>query len=858
MTTPNLSISIPVVQQAKGTTKYIIDSHGELIPEHEEKEVDSDASSVCQSPGWDDISGKKRKKEKKEKEREKKRLEKEKLMAESARLQKKIPKKLSKVPAAMDRTVSAPVVPVVPTVQVPTTVIVPKVMVPVEMAQKGGRARRGSMDLGLRSLLHAKKAISTPWRSSAAPVTPAAEMPPMPRVDSGFIGGLKLRQSMEVSTQEEMARLKKAMEQDETFSKERPAETKLASSRTSFAESTMPVSIYEEPSRTNSQWDTIYTQAALIASTGEETIADDDTLMIERNARKGRKSHPPTSRYFENGASNSRRDLSTSSSRVSFPSDGPESMVSSPSSMPIEHSRHNSTSSYSHSRQQSQDQLVSDAENNYTVGGVAGTRKSESRGRSIFNRSKSPNQNPSEGRPGTAESGGRDGAINPILREDPVSPSHPAPIVKSPVDTAFKNHRNSSFAASGVKGLRNAARAAFFKNSISTHSGSDIHSSAELLTAKPRPQSGKRPSTTDNAILKRSPTKAERILGEQIPPELSPRLPSFKHVSQLRQDHGPSGSSSASSQINWAHSRSSSDEYSTPDEYSNITTPTGSRPQSQKGYFPKMDDSASRSKMSMSTGNIHQPKSAYLMSGAIPSDENLHSEREDCSGSAMPMELTDEERGGTPTPETSTVPHLDEGGLGRQQSLSRSISNPELHDLSFLPKLKHQALAPRPPEKSKKRVPKSTRMDKMPQHTASSLSEPLTIPGPLSPLPLPSFPHNGKTKSKSEHSSPTSPLSSQYLKNARLSLPKKAGSANGAPEPLAKMFVVCCSCKYFHDMPSKIYACMAQPDNVVRDTARGVQGVVSTAVKCPWCGHGMSTKCCEGYAAVVYLRERLH
>ncbi|PSS08527.1 hypothetical protein M430DRAFT_37367 [Amorphotheca resinae ATCC 22711] len=51
---------------------------------------------------------------------------------------------------------------------------------------------------------------------------------------------------------------------------------------------------------------------------------------------------------------------------------------------------------------------------------------------------------------------------------------------------------------------------------------------------------------------------------------------------------------------------------------------------------------------------------------------------------------------------------------------------------------------------------------------------------------------------------------------------------------------------------------MAKPDDVVEDRERGVSGVISTAVKCPWCGHGMSTRCCEGYATVVYLSERLH
>ena len=76
--------------------------------------------------------------------------------------------------------------------------------------------------------------------------------------------------------------------------------------------------------------------------------------------------------------------------------------------------------------------------------------------------------------------------------------------------------------------------------------------------------------------------------------------------------------------------------------------------------------------------------------------------------------------------------------------------------------------------------------------------------------------------------------------------------------PIAKMLVICCSCRYFQDIPSKLYELMAKPDDLVKDTEKGISGVISTTVKCPWCGHGMSTTCCEGYTGVVYLTERLH
>ncbi|KAF3069704.1 hypothetical protein GL218_07921 [Daldinia childiae] len=94
-------------------------------------------------------------------------------------------------------------------------------------------------------------------------------------------------------------------------------------------------------------------------------------------------------------------------------------------------------------------------------------------------------------------------------------------------------------------------------------------------------------------------------------------------------------------------------------------------------------------------------------------------------------------------------------------------------------------------------------------------------------------------------------------KNSSTSI-KSAGTSDGRSEPLAKMLVECCSCKFFHDMPSRVYECMAKPDSLVEDKLLGVSATITTMVKCPWCGHGMSTQCCSGYAAVVYLKEKLH
>ena len=180
----------------------------------------------------------------------------------------------------------------------------------------------------------------------------------------------------------------------------------------------------------------------------------------------------------------------------------------------------------------------------------------------------------------------------------------------------------------------------------------------------------------------------------------------------------------------------------------------------------------------------------------------------------------------------------DIGELQRQPSLSRSISMPELQDLSFLPPLKHQSLH---------------RKDK---GTAKGGNSEKSLIKLLAPQ-----------LTKSQGFSPVSPVcNGQNLRDTGLNvtIPRASGhfpsATHQGPEvqPVAKMLVICCACRYFHDLPSKVYECMAKPDGVVTDSDLGVSGVISTAVKCPWCGHGMSTSCCEGYTAVVDLRERLH
>ena len=200
--------------------------------------------------------------------------------------------------------------------------------------------------------------------------------------------------------------------------------------------------------------------------------------------------------------------------------------------------------------------------------------------------------------------------------------------------------------------------------------------------------------------------------------------------------------------------------------------------------------------------------------------------------------------------------------------INTAAANPSLsvnpHDLHFLPAPKHQHL-PRPV---------SGKSHSFPTKNSDSIAQNASASESLAKTPSLTPPESSSTAS----SSPPSPINvnnvnnpsppAQYLQTARKNLAPSASasasrlspapSSSPKKDPVAKVFVICCGCHYYHDMPSKVYECMAKPDNVVRDQVLGVGGVVGTHVKCPWCRHGMSWECCESWTAVVLMQERLH
>ena len=80
---------------------------------------------------------------------------------------------------------------------------------------------------------------------------------------------------------------------------------------------------------------------------------------------------------------------------------------------------------------------------------------------------------------------------------------------------------------------------------------------------------------------------------------------------------------------------------------------------------------------------------------------------------------------------------------------------------------------------------------------------------------------------------------STYLEQARLYGPRPQ-----MPTEVAKVFVECCACKHYHDMPNNLHPALAHG------------GAVSMTVRCTWCKHEMGTTCCARLTTTVHIVER--
>ncbi|KAL8924327.1 MAG: hypothetical protein Q9208_004108 [Pyrenodesmia sp. 3 TL-2023] len=246
-------------------------------------------------------------------------------------------------------------------------------------------------------------------------------------------------------------------------------------------------------------------------------------------------------------------------------------------------------------------------------------------------------------------------------------------------------------------------------------------------------------------------------------------------------------------------------------------------------------------------------------------------------------------------------------GIVRKTSIKRPRSNPNLQlaatntqlpSLDFLPQLKHQPLPKRSPNRasfmhtaerplsSQFPAPPSFTLKSMPDASAtlplassspnlqSSPLRPESYAGPSSPskTALRPIANNNRRRSMSPSGAAIARTSVLGPPGVFGRTPTPSESVNA--KPIAKLFVICCKCQYWHDLPSHLYEAMCMPKNLTRDPEGKGQGpkeisvtdgkkkvaeaTLETMVKCPWCEHSMSTWCCAGWTAILYLQERHH
>ncbi|KAL8868020.1 MAG: hypothetical protein Q9174_005269, partial [Haloplaca sp. 1 TL-2023] len=198
-------------------------------------------------------------------------------------------------------------------------------------------------------------------------------------------------------------------------------------------------------------------------------------------------------------------------------------------------------------------------------------------------------------------------------------------------------------------------------------------------------------------------------------------------------------------------------------------------------------------------------------------------------------------------------------GLVRQTSITRPRSNPNLQlatanphlpSLDFLPELKHQPLPKRTPNPSSfapTTAQRPSSADRTSQFPAPSSWG--TKPPPVRPaLPLFSSSPNlqrGTPVRPESYAGPSTSgevsirkagdLRRQTLAPQGLSRKSVAGppdifgptptpSESAHMKPVAKLFVICCKCNYWHDLPSHLYEAMCLPQDLTRDPKGQVDG----------------------------------
>ncbi|KAI9726664.1 MAG: hypothetical protein M1834_008977 [Cirrosporium novae-zelandiae] len=188
-----------------------------------------------------------------------------------------------------------------------------------------------------------------------------------------------------------------------------------------------------------------------------------------------------------------------------------------------------------------------------------------------------------------------------------------------------------------------------------------------------------------------------------------------------------------------------------------------------------------------------------------------------------------------PAPKTPEVivEGIDGDGIRRSTSIKHSYSTPQLLDFSFLPELPHQSLAKHSKDSNNPPTPNTPPIDSHLLTSKASVTPHFSLPTPPSSRPPSgeSLPHKAPTELPA---SPTSlaltpmPLKPRPSANSRrtrsshspgsnsrdICFSTQTGTDAARMKPIAKMFVICCKCRFWHDLPSRVYEEMVKVRDV--------------------------------------------
>jgi hypothetical protein len=461
-----------------------------------------------------------------------------------------------------------------------------------------------------------------------------------------------------------------------------------------------------------------------------------------------------------------------------------------------------------------------------------------------------------------------------------------------------RNHKKSNTSLSQPKGgFRISARAGFLRKSLQITPASSTEE-LRMMTTSSREQDPQKLSLTKETSATTRPgfirmhgskNKAEEILGapvSAIKRNITFQLPAIKTIAE------------STMSLSSAMDRSDDPDGLQKVDNSDSTTPTGSRPHSSKAIIPGENkaSSATEAVQVVVLDSLDMP--ANLIRADAPSarssvlankvfSESYHqgpvinlkstsaepewNEEDDCLPelNRQALKKRPAKRAATmdppiPAPVSNTI--TTSASYKNRYSTSKvptvpGTERPTIRPMSPTARSgehspKPHFLTPRLPDSQLATRPTAPVVSRSSEYLQSArLSAPRRPPVALHSRSAPNT-RNAIPSAQLESTGPQANPISQITQNPSTSRPSSI--LNDHSEPLAKMFVICCQCKFFHDLPSKIYEAMAKPESIVEDRNIGIAGAVTMMVGCPWCRHGMSTQCCAGYAAVVQLKERFH